>query len=123
MSLLIIGNTDVSAKIIAYELCDDEPIVLQTITMADGSISKILAPYTKTEIYVEFGALTQSEYASLSQSITSSSNVSYYSEKTGAMKSGLFYAEADAYRIKKKTAARNLLDDFALKLTKIGESA
>ncbi len=119
MELLIVGGTDMTAKITKYELTDDEPAKVSEIQMADGTSLIRLAPYTKTEMNVTFSNLTGTEYAELRRMFTDNEAIlSYYSEKTNSMKTGTFFLEPSSYSVKKKTLKKDLLHDVSMTLKK-----
>lgn len=121
--ILKINDTDFSKFITGYEISDDEDIVLSEIQMAQGTKKIKVAPYTLTEIEVEFGFMTEARYQTLLSALTNSAGsvVEYYSPKTGETKKAVFYAELPRISVVKKNPGLTYYKQISLKLIKVGE--
>lgn len=121
--ILKINDTDFSKLITGYEISDDEDIVLSEIQMAQGTKKIKVAPYTLTEIEVEFGFMTEERYQMLLAAITNptGSVVEYYSPKTGETKKAVFYAKLPNIEVVRKSSKLTYYKLFSLKFIKVGE--
>ncbi len=120
--LLKVNDYDVT-KIVSYSVLDDEPVINNTVRMADGSVKIVMAPYRDTAISVTLSGLTQAEFSAFCEVLDADNEnlVEYYSEKENGVKTGCFYLEPSEYAILKKTPRVNLLQDYSIVFKKLRE--
>lgn len=123
MQVIAVNGISLDSFVTKYECLDSEPIVLNTIQLADGSILKILAPYNKTTITIELSYMKQADYETFINALNSNGEqtVIYYSEKTNATKTGTFFIEPTSYDIMTYGNKLNVLKPFTLELSKLDE--
>jgi len=96
-------------------------VVLNRITMANGSKTIVTAPYKQTEITFQVTFYTDSNYALLRSALSGTLQVAYYSARTGGMLYGLFYADLDEYDVNNLTGTAARMGMVSVTLTKTGD--
>ncbi len=117
--LIKINDYDITDLITKYEIIDDEPIVLNTMQMADGSIKKILAPYNKTEISITLEFITQARFKAFFDELEEENIVQYYSRKTGEIETAVFFMDRGSYEVTQKTSDLDYTKEYSFTLVKL----
>jgi hypothetical protein len=121
-TLLVINGTDYTPWLSGLTESDDIPVVLNRITMADGSTTIIQAPYRKTELVCRFSAMSGADYLGLRGDLEGQPEVGWWSERGNQMASGMFFADITNYSIKHENEDLSLIDPFTIILTRMDQN-
>lgn len=104
-----------------YNIVEDEPDVINEVTMADGSIKRNYGPMPKTNIKITFSQLNKDTYKEYMSHFSQNEDVySYFSPKKQKMLTKKFYVtfpETSVLSITKN----HRYDEFEVTLEQCGE--
>ena len=104
-----------------YNIVEDEPDVINEVTMADGSIKRNYGPMPKTNIKITFSQLNKDTYKEYMSHFSQNEDVySYFSPKQQKMLTKKFYVTFPETSILSSTKSHRY-DEFEVSLEQCGE--
>ena len=104
-----------------YNIVEDEPDVINEVTMADGTIKRNYGPMPKTSINVTFGQLNKDTYKEyMSHFSKNEDTYSYFSLKQQKMLTKKFFVTFPEASVL-STTKNHRYDEFEVELIQCGE--
>lgn len=106
-----------------YNILEDEPDVLSTITMADGSIKRNYGNMPKTSIKIKFSQLDKITYQEYMSHFSNNENIyTYFSPKQQTTLTKKFFVKLPQNSMLHGTDTEQTYNEFEVELNQCGEA-